>query len=181
MILINEAIAKLGNVRLVVSDTDGVLCRGIYLDHEGREIKAFCPKDAPRISACVKNGIPFVMISGRNSTAARVRAQELGAFFYHRKELLNPDGDALSFLEKQYGVSRNEMLYIGDDWVDLWWMREVGVSAAPADVEVNCRALADIVADSAGGEGAVSEILTPLLKAKGLYDDIIASKFQKPK
>lgn len=165
--------AKLRKVKLVVSDVDGTLARRIYLDNKGKEIKVFCEKDAPRILAVIKCGIPFVMISGRDSPAARVRAKELKAAFYYRKEMVDLRGDALSFLEKRYGVLRSEMLYIGDDWPDIWWMKQVLISAAPADAEEICRVTATFIAKTNGGEGAVSEILTLLLKAIGEYDLIV--------
>lgn len=59
-------------------------------------------------------------------------------------------------------------------------MREVGISAAPHDAEEICRSVADIVTMSNGGEGAVSEILVLLLKAKGLYEQILKNQFQSP-
>lgn len=178
---------KLVAVKLVISDVDGTMARRIHLDYKGREIKVFCEKDAPRITAIIERGIPFVMISGRNSTAARARAKELKAGFYHRDEMFNsPFGgpltaaDPLKFVEKTYGVSRKEIMYIGDDWGDLWWMPHVLVTVAPADAVDEVRLTADIVTDANGGEGAVSDAIVYLLKAKGWYEEIVAEHYQLP-
>ena len=180
-VILDELSRKLAAVKLVISDVDGTMARRIYLNHEGQEVKVFCEKDAPRIAAIVKRGIPFVMISGRNSKAARVRAQELKADFYHRDEMF--DGSAenpLEFVEKRYDVNRKEIMYIGDDWGDLWWMPYVLVTAAPADAvdEVRCRA--DIVVNACGGEGAVSDVLSALLRAKGWYEQVVADQYLIP-
>lgn len=180
--MIHEIERRLRLVHLVVSDVDGTLARRIHLDHEGKEIKVFCEKDAPRIAAIIRSGIHFAMISGRNSTAARVRAKELGANFFHRAEMLEGEiGDPLSFLEHRYNVSRNEILYIGDDWGDLWWMSQVLIAAAPADAEEVCLRQAQIVTKCNGGEGVVSEVLIMLLRAQGLYDEVVAEQYKQPK
>ncbi|MEK7066241.1 MAG: hypothetical protein AAB965_01545, partial [Patescibacteria group bacterium] len=125
--------SRLRSIRLVVSDTDGVLSRGITLDEEGRKIQTFCEKDPTKICAVRDAGVRFVMISGFDCGAARSRARHLGVYFHSRKELSADGSDPLEFLERTYGVSRNHILYIGDDWQDLWWMRRVGVSAVPAN------------------------------------------------
>src|SRR3989344_4674652 len=106
---VGEKLARLQMVSLVISDVDGTLSSKIYLDSEGKEIKAFCEKDAPRIAAVRDAGIPFVMISGRNSDATRARAKELKVDFFHRAELINSEGDPLSFLEKRFGIPRSRM------------------------------------------------------------------------
>lgn len=169
---IERVVKKLTRVKLVLSDVDGMMTSGIHLDSDGREIKVFCEKDAPRIVEVVRIGIPFVMISGRNSTAAAVRAKELGATFHWRKELVHPR-DAFSWIEERYHVSRHATFYLGDDWGDLWWMAQAGVSATPQDAATECLRRATIVTKRRGGEGAVGEALDHLLQVKGVYNDIV--------
>lgn len=179
-VILDELRRKLAAVKLVVSDVDGTMARRIHLNHAGQEIKVFCEKDAPRIAAIIKRGIPFVMISGRNSTAARARAKELKADFYYRDEMFGDAENPLEFIEKRYGVNMKEVLYIGDDWGDLWWMPYVLVTAAPADAVDEVRCTASIVTTANGGEGAVSEVIVELLKAKGWYDGAVAEQYSVP-
>lgn len=176
----DELRKRMAEIELVVSDVEGTMTKRIYLDYKGKEIKVFCEKDAPRIAAVIKCCIPFVMISGRNSAATRVRAKELKVDFYHRLEMSMSSEDPMKFLEDKYGIHRKKTLYIGDDWGDLWWMSQALVTAAPADAVDEIRSIADIVADSNGGEGAVSEILIELLKVKGLYNRVVADQYLIP-
>lgn len=170
---------RLRRVKLVISDVDGTLARRIYLDSLGRDIKVFCEKDGLRIISVVRLGIPFVMISGRDNLAVRTRAKELKVEFFPKNKF-SASKDPLEFFEKKYGVDRSEILYIGDDWSDLWWMSQVGISGAPADAEEHCRLIADIVAKASGGEGAVSEMLIRLLKAKRIYQSVVQSYLAEP-
>lgn len=168
-----DLLGRLAKVKLVISDVDGTLARGITFDHEGRETKTFCEKDAPKIAALAKVGIPFVLISGRGSPAIIERARQLGVKFCCRSELNGKKADPLCVLEELYGVTRQEILYIGDDWSDLWWMGQVLVAAVPADAEDECIARAHYVTKRLGGEGAVAEIVIWLLIAKGLLPGIV--------
>lgn len=174
---------KLGTVRLVISDVDGTLARRILIDSEGNDIKVFCEKDGYMIMEAVRAGVSFAMLSGRDSKAARMRAEGLKIQFFTKDELLSEKSrykDPLMFFEFTYKVDRREIMYIGDGWLDLWWMANVGVSVAPADADPECRAIADIVTASEGGEGVIAEVLAEVLKARGVYDHILQKYFLNP-
>lgn len=169
-----ELVRRLQNIRLVVSDVDGVLASGIFITEDGREIKRFCEKDRPRIDMVTRVGLNFVMISGRDSGATRARAEEMGVDFYPRKHMGLTPASQLLWLQKMHGVTTDQILYIGDDAGDLYWMERVGVAAAPSDAEEECLKRAHLVATAKGGHGAVSEILVRLLRAQGLYERALA-------
>lgn len=182
---------KLRTTRLIISDVDGTLARRILIDSEGKDIKVFCEKDGYMIIETVRAGVAFVMLSGRDSKATRVRADGLKIPFFTREEVThspnsysdNPDScscDPLKFFEKKYNVGRQEIMYIGDGWLDLWWMVHVGVAVAPADADPECRAVADIVTEANGGEGVIAEVLAEVLKARGVYEDILQKYFLSP-
>lgn len=182
---------KLGTIRLVISDVDGTLARRILIDSEGNDIKVFCEKDGYMIIETVCAGVSFVMLSGRDSKATRTRADGLKIPFFTRDEVTRyPDpyfgdselcsGDPLKFFEKKYNVGRQEMMYIGDGWLDLWWMVNAGVAVAPADADPECLAVADIVTEANGGEGVIAEVLAEVLKARGVYEGILQKYFLNP-
>ena len=68
-----------------------------------------------------------------------------------------------------------ETAFIGDDLPDLPVLKKVGVSIAVRDAEETVKKHVDIVTNAKGGEGAVREICEAILKAKGLWEDIIDS------
>lgn len=161
-------------VRVVVSGVDGVLAKFIHLMDDGTEIKRFCEKDRPRIDMLTSTGVAFVLISGRDSGATQARADEMNVSFYPRQSLGRKPAEQLQRLCEKHNVTPDRILYLGDDIGDIRWMERVGVAAAPSDANYECLKRAHIVAEAKGGEGAVSEILTRLMRVQGTYDAALA-------
>ena len=67
------------------------------------------------------------------------------------------------------GLGWDEVAYVGDDLADLQVMRRVGLPIAVANAAVTTTAQ--------GGHGAVREIVDALLKARGLWGDMIERYF----
>ena len=106
------------NIKLVIIDVDGVLTDGaIYIDSEGREIKAFNVLDGTGIAYLHRVGIKTAIISGRICKAVIHRATELGIedVYQGAKNKL----DAYKEILKKYALRDEEICYIGDDLIDL--------------------------------------------------------------
>ena len=65
-------------------------------------------------------------------------------------------------------LSREEVLYVGDDLWDLEAFAEVGVRVAVADAVPAVRDAADWVTECRGGAGALREIADAIIEAKGI-------------
>jgi 3-deoxy-D-manno-octulosonate 8-phosphate phosphatase (KDO 8-P phosphatase) len=63
---------------------------------------------------------------------------------------------------------------MGDDFNDLPLLREVGLSAAPADAPFEVRDAAFMVTDRKGGEGCLREFVEAILRARGDLDKALA-------
>ena len=72
-------------------------------------------------------------------------------------------------------VVRDAVCFIGDDLVDIPVMRRVGLAAAPSDAAHEAREAADFVTRSAGGRGAVREVVDLLLQASGKWREVTKS------
>ncbi|MGH7254766.1 MAG: KdsC family phosphatase, partial [Nitrospirales bacterium] len=82
----------------------------------------------------------------------------------------------LKQLVRKYGLSLDEVAYIGDDVNDLGALRAVGLSAAPADALPQVRKVVTYVCKKKGGEGAVREVADLILAAKGSRFEVRGSK-----
>src|SRR4030065_1459478 len=77
--------ARAARIKLLIFDVDGVLTDGsLYLDDEGREIKAFFSLDGHGIKMLKKSGVEIAIITGRTSNLMRVRAQNLNIDHLHQ-------------------------------------------------------------------------------------------------
>src|SRR3989344_6806484 len=113
---------KLKGIKLIISDVDGVLTEGkLYLTEE-EEIKVFNAKEALRIEAAQRSGLKIIWITGRKAKATIRRSKELNVPLIFKQDVAKLKIPVLDFLKKKYRVGSKEMLYIGDDWGDLFLM-----------------------------------------------------------
>lgn len=162
----------LKDVRLLLLDVDGVLTDGsIIYDDKNVETKIFNVKDGLGIRLLLNAGIQVGIITGRASGALTNRCRNLG--IENLYDGIKEKTSALNSILKKTGVKAEETAFIGDDLPDLPVLKKVGVSIAVRDAEETVRKCADIVTNAKGGRGAVREICEAILKAKGLWDDIL--------
>jgi 3-deoxy-D-manno-octulosonate 8-phosphate phosphatase (KDO 8-P phosphatase) len=163
---------KLKDIKLLILDVDGVLTDGsvIYND-DGLETKAFNVKDGLGIRLLMEAGIHICIATGRRSQALLHRCKDLG--IEHVFDGLSDKAAILDLIIDRTGVSAGEAAFIGDDLPDLPLMRRVGLSIAVADASEIVLENADMVTLAPGGQGAVREVSETLLKAQGLWENIL--------
>ena len=139
-------------------DVDGTLTDGtIYISPNGEAMKAFNVKDGYGIVQARKKGIIPVIITGRKSQIVEERAKELKI-----TELYQGIEDKLTQLKKvaeKYGVSSEQIAYIGDDLNDLECMEFCGLTGCPADAVEEIQGKVHYVCGHDGGKGAVREFI----------------------
>jgi 3-deoxy-D-manno-octulosonate 8-phosphate phosphatase (KDO 8-P phosphatase) len=160
------------NIKFLILDVDGVLTDGgIILDNKGNEFKTFHVRDGHGIKMLIRAGIHVAIITGRHSRVVERRAHELGV-----TELFQKCYDkraAYKQISEKYSLNDNEIAYVGDDIVDIPILKKAGFSVVVADADVEVKDVAMMVTKMRGGRGAVREVCDFILKAKGLWQDII--------
>ena len=162
---------RLGKIRLLLLDVDGVMTDGrIVYDNHGVETKAFDVKDGHGLKLLQRAGIKIGIITGRQSEVVRFRAKELGIEILHQgaKDKLVPYLEILQDLQ----LSEEEVAYMGDDVVDLPILRRVGFAATVADAVEEVKPLVHYVTDRRGGRGAVREVCDLILKETGAWRNV---------
>lgn len=159
-------------IRLIVSDVDGVWTDGkIVYANERTEIKAFNVRDGLAAKLAQKSGIAIALLTSRRSLALTRRARELGIMELHQGAV-----NKLAETERlaaKLGLTLDEILYAGDDLVDLAPMTRVAISAAPSDAAPEVRAAATWKLEASGGNGAFREIVERLLRERGQWDNVV--------
>lgn len=153
-------------------DVDGVLTDGrIIYDSKGRDMKFFDVHDGMGVHLLKKAGIKVVLVTARGSKAIRPRAKDMGVDFIF--EDLSPKTSCLDKVLGRFKVCADELMFVGDDLVDICLMKAVGLPAAV------CNACPEVISEAAyitkksGGRGAVREISELILKAQGKWDEVI--------
>ncbi len=167
-------------IRLLALDVDGVLTdNGIYIgpvDGQPVELKRFDIQDGLGQVLMRTAGIPVVWVSGRHSEATSMRARELRV-----EEVLQVRGpeklEAFGALLARRGIAWEDAAFVGDDLADLQVLRRVGLPIAVANAVDDVKAVAKYVTGARGGHGAVREVVEALLKARGLWADLLERYF----
>jgi len=158
-------------IRLVVLDVDGVLTDGgIYLGAtragERLELKRFEITDGLGIRLLRESGIEVAIVTGRESWAVALRADELGIRECHQDRTAKKLPIVEKLIEQQ-GISWAETAYLGDDLPDLPVMRKVGLPVAVANAVADVKAVARWTTARPGGYGATRDFAEALLRARG--------------
>lgn len=162
----------LAAMKLMVLDVDGVLTDGtITINADGSESKRFSVLDGHGIRMWHRAGLRTAIISGRRSKATDIRAAQLEI-----THVFQDCHDKLPVIEKllaQTGVSLGEVVYIGDDILDIPIMRRVGFAVAAANAVDELKGCCHYITSSPGGGGAVREVIEYILKNTGRWNDLM--------
>ena len=173
----SSAEQRAARVKAIILDVDGVLTDGGLWYGPSGESKLFNVRDGHGVVLARLAGLKVALLTGRASEAVRRRAAELK--IDQLREGVIRKGEALAELLASLGVSAGEVCYAGDDLVDLPVLRQVGFPATVADAVPEVRDAAAWVSSARGGHGAARELIEFILKAKGLWADIVARHEQE--
>ncbi|WP_228723278.1 KdsC family phosphatase [Desulfosediminicola flagellatus] len=156
---------KAKNIRLLLLDVDGVLTDGtLHYSSSGEELKSFNTQDGFGISLLHQAGVETGIITARKSPMVERRATELK--MTHIYQGARKKNEAFKEILKKTGFKPFEVAYMGDDWLDLILLQQVGLSITPANGADELKDVVHYVTSRPGGEGAVRDACTLILSAR---------------
>jgi 3-deoxy-D-manno-octulosonate 8-phosphate phosphatase (KDO 8-P phosphatase) len=159
-------------IQLLILDVDGVLTDGGIIVHsDGTESKRFCVYDGHRIKMWHRTGRVSAIISGRDSRATAIRAEQLSVPYVFQGCLEKLS--AFESLLKELKLTPDRTAYIGDDLMDLPLVRRVGFGVAVANAVDDLKQYADWVTAKPGGNGAVGETIEYILQQANAWDPLL--------
>ena len=169
-----EIAALAAGVELIAMDVDGVLTDGhTWQLDSGGQLLCFSAPDGTALNLCHRAGVKLAVLSGRNLPAARTRMERFPLEDLHLGVV-----DKAGLMEEicgKYGLGLEQVAFIGDDLIDLPLLKRVGLPVAVPNAVPEVLAAAAWVTPHAGGEGAVRDLITLVLKSRGLYVDAVHS------
>ena len=163
--------AKLNQIKLIVSDVDGILTDGTMFIGDGVELKQFTVEDGAGAAFSRLAGIPIALISGRYSKATEIRAKEMKIKHCYQGSLdkLTP----LSKICEYYKVTLNQVAYIGDGLIDIPVMEKVEVSVTVPHAHPLVKETAIHETKLSGGQGVLREVVEWILYAQGRHGKVL--------
>lgn len=167
--------AKAKKIKLIAMDIDGVLTGGeiIVLDSQ-EEVKIWNVKDRFAFHLVHRSGIDikFAWITGRQSKQVSDRAKEINIEALYQNCMKKKA--ALHEIAQRFGLTAEQVAFIGDDLVDIPPLRYAGLAVCPADAPVEVKKEADFVTEARGGRGVLREVVETVLKSQGLWQKATA-------
>jgi 3-deoxy-D-manno-octulosonate 8-phosphate phosphatase (KDO 8-P phosphatase) len=163
-----ELLLRAQEVRLVIFDVDGVLTDGgLFFSEAGEILKRFSVLDGQGFKMLQRAGIAIAVITGRDSAALRHRLQALQVqhAVYGTEDKL----PAAEQLLARLGLTWSQVAAMGDDWPDLPLLSRAQLACTPANGHAQNKALAHLITQSRGGEGAARELCDLIFTAQGHY------------
>lgn len=152
-------------IKALLMDVDGVLTDGgMYYSEDGREWKKFNTRDGHGIKLLQEKGFKIGLVTKEKTDIVSQRARKLDIKDVYQGALNKVD--ALKHFCTKHKLSPEEVAYIGDDVIDVGIMRKVGLPIAVQDALPEVKAVARIITEKEGGEGAVREVCDLLIKIK---------------
>lgn len=149
-------------IKMFLTDCDGCLTDGgMYYSEKGDELKKFNTKDGLGFRLLREKGIVTGVITGENVELNRRRCEKLHLDIYEPGVT-----DKLAVIKQlcmKYEIGLENVVYIGDDIIDLEAIQNVGFGCSVADGNETVKAAADYVTEAKGGQGAVREVVDRIL------------------
>ena len=161
--------ADFQDIQLLIFDIDGTLTDGRFSC--GNREKFFNIRDQHWLKLAVRAGLVTALLSGRDDEANRHFAAEAQV-----THLITGAKDKLEAFEKlltELRITPDQVLYAGDDVVDMPVMMRCRIAAVPADAPDFMDELRPWRLSAAAGCGTACEVVFRVLEKKGLLDRIM--------
>lgn len=163
-----NAVTEIPTIKMFLTDCDGCLTDGgMYYSENGDELKKFNTKDGMGFRLLREAGIITGIITSENREMNARRAEKL--MLDELYQGVSDKVEVISRLCQKYGISPENVAYVGDDRNDLKALQYVGFGCTVNDAAAEVKGCVDYVSSLNGGQGAVREIIEVILR-KGVAE-----------
>jgi 3-deoxy-D-manno-octulosonate 8-phosphate phosphatase (KDO 8-P phosphatase) len=155
----------LHQITTFIFDVDGVLTNGdIQISENGELLRTMNVKDGFGVKYAVKQGYKMAIISAGTNQGVKQRLETLGigdVFLDAQNKL-----EVYNSFIKTHNLKPEEILYVGDDIMDIEVMKLVGLACCPQDAAPEVKQISNYISHKNGGKGCVREIIEQVLKVQ---------------
>ena len=170
--------ARIAEVKLLILDVDGVLTDGgLYYGTDGNVTKRFDVQDGLGISVARNFGLKTAVITGQDQPCVAARLRDLKVDDYFPGFI--DKRESYATVKERHGLRKEEVAFLGDDWIDIPVMRAVGVPLAVANARPETKKEALYVTHASGGRGAVREAIRLIFHCRNQLDQVFAAWMER--
>ena len=167
---------RASQIKVLLMDVDGTMTSGgvtllSQSDGTALEIKTFDAHDGQGLTLAHTAGLRTGCITGRESSALLRRAREMKMEFIYMNQPVKMQ--AYEEILQKASVPDSAVAFIGDDLPDIPVMRRAGLAVAVRDAVPEVKKVAHYITTKAAGHGAVRDTVELILKAKGVWTQMI--------
>jgi 3-deoxy-D-manno-octulosonate 8-phosphate phosphatase (KDO 8-P phosphatase) len=133
----------------------------------GELLRTTSVKDGYALHLAIKLGYHVAIITGAFEESILLRYKDVGIEDIFLGSSFKTE--KMQQLLDKYGLSKDEVLYMGDDIPDYEVMKQVGLPCCPADAAPEIREICIYVSHLNGGKGCVRDVVEQVLKAQGKW------------
>ena len=165
---LNQKTVLKSNIRLVLTDVDGVLTDGgMYYTETGDEMKKFNTRDGMAFELLRQAGIKTGMITSESTKIVESRSKKLKTDYLVQGRREGGKLSAVQDICLQEGIALDSVAYIGDDINCFELLSAVGLPACPIDALRPIKEIANIhILSKKGGEGVFREFVEYILQSR---------------
>lgn len=157
-----ELARKLADIELIAFDFDGVFTdNSVYVDSNGVESVRCSRADGIGIAELRRAGIDSVVVSSEKNPVVKMRCQKLKIPCIYG---VSDKVAALKEYLETFKLPPSKIAFVGNDLNDLEVLRYAGIAVCVNDSHPSVLGDADLVLNTAGGQGAVREICDLVLE-----------------
>ena len=156
---------KLQEIDTFVFDVDGVFTdNAILITESGELLRKMNVRDGYAIKVALQQNFRIAIITGGSSRGVIRRFKGLGI-----ENIYSGIRDKKAVLLKlisEEGFAPENILYMGDDLIDIECLEMAGLSCCPRDAVMEVAAKSQYVCQRAGGHGCVREVIQMVLESQ---------------
>lgn len=155
---------KLAQITTFIFDVDGVLTDGNVFLLKNEIVRVLNSRDGYALQHARKQGYSIFVITGGSSEEVAKRLLDLGVTEVKLKS--SNKIKVYEELQKKYGFSDTEVLYMGDDIPDYKVLQRVGLSTCPQNAAVEVKQICDYQSPYDGGKYCVRDVIEQTLRVQ---------------
>ncbi|WP_238785122.1 KdsC family phosphatase [Blattabacterium cuenoti] len=157
------------DINTFIFDVDGVLTNCVLsLFPNGEMVRHMFAKDGYAIQIANNKGYNLCVITGGSDLMVFKRLRKLNIRHIYQGVI-----NKKNYLDKycnNINISKNNVLYMGDDMPDIEIMKEVALPCSPIDAVQEVKDISKYISSKKGGRGCVRDVIEKTMKIQGKWE-----------